>query len=117
MVEHLAFNQIVEGSIPSRPTFSTGSIYSSQSDLQSNLLATCPRCHGHLTDGHKCPRTRRSLVSELIVTALAGGFAAIVFLAVFDPHQLAVDLDGLMFATGALFALGVHQLFTWRRKR
>ena len=80
-------------------------------------MATCPRCHGHLTDGHICPRTRGSIALELGVTALAGGLSAIVFLAVFDPHQVTVDLDGLVFAAGALFALGVHHLFTWRRKR
>lgn len=78
-------------------------------------MATCPRCHGHLTDGHKCPRTRRSIAFELLSTALAGGLSAIVFLAVFDPHQVTADLDGFVFAAGAIFALGVHQLFTWRR--
>jgi uncharacterized paraquat-inducible protein A len=80
-------------------------------------MATCPRCHGHLTDGHKCPRTRRSIAFELLITAMAGGLSAIVFLAVFDPHQVTTDLDGLVFTAGALFALGVHQLFTWRLKK
>ena len=79
-------------------------------------MATCPRCHGHLTDGHKCPRTRGSLILELLVTALVGGLAAIAFIAIFDPAQVTVDLDGLAFSGGAVFALGVHQLLTWRKK-
>ena len=78
-------------------------------------MATCPRCHGHLTDGHKCPRSRGSIVFELLITALAGGLSAIAFVAIFDPHQMTVDLDGFVFGAGALFALGVHQLFTWKR--
>ena len=79
-------------------------------------MATCPHCHGHLTEGHRCRRTRRSLYLELAGTALIGGLAAIAFLAVFDPQQVTVDLDGLVFAAGAIFALGVHQTLMWRRK-
>lgn len=104
MVEHLAFNQIVEGSIPSRPT---NSLF---------LMATCPRCHGHLTDGHKCPRSRWAIAIELFGTAMAGGLAALAFVAIFDPEQLTIDLDGFVFALGAMVALGAHQLFTWRRR-
>jgi hypothetical protein len=80
-------------------------------------LATCPHCHGHLTEGHRCRRTRRSLSLELFGTALIGGLAAIVFVAVFDPDQVTVDLDGLVFAAGAIFALGVHQALTWKRRK
>ena len=80
-------------------------------------MATCPHCHGHLTEGHRCRRTRRSLYLELIGTALIGGLAAIAFLAVFDPRQVTVDLDGLVFAAGAVFALGVRQALMWRRKK
>lgn len=79
-------------------------------------MATCPHCHGHLTDGHVCPRSRTRLLFELLGIALVGGLAAIVFMAIFDPRQVTVDLDGLVFALGAVFALGVHQLFTWRKR-
>ena len=53
---------------------------------------------------------------ELFGTALVGGLAAIVFVAIFDPDQVTVDLDGFVFAAGALSALTVHQLFMWSRK-
>ena len=80
-------------------------------------MATCPHCHGHLTDGHVCKRSRGSLALELAVTALVGGLAAIVFMAVFDPRQVVVDLDGMVFGLGAIFALGTHQVFMWSRKK
>jgi len=80
-------------------------------------MSTCPRCHGHLTDGHKCPRSRASVALELFVTALVGGLAAIAFIAIFDPGQVTVDLDGLVFSAGAIVAVAAHQLFTWRTGR
>jgi hypothetical protein len=80
-------------------------------------MATCPRCRGHLTDGHVCPRSRRSIAIELGVTALVGGLSAIAYLAIFDPRQTTVDLDGFIFALGALCALGIHRIFSWRRLR
>ncbi len=79
-------------------------------------MATCPRCHGHLTSGHECPRSRQSKILELVITALAGGIAAIAFIAIFDPGQVTVDLDGLVFSGGALLALAVHQVFMWSRR-
>jgi hypothetical protein len=53
----------------------------------------------------------------LFATAIVGGLAAIAFVAVFDPDQVTVDLDGLVFAAGAVFALGAHQALTWKRAR
>lgn len=51
-----------------------------------------------------------------MITALAGGIAAIAFIAIFDPGQVTVDLDGLVFSGGALLALAVHQVFMWSRR-
>ena len=79
-------------------------------------MSTCPRCHGHLTREHRCPRSRTSLALELGGTALVGGLAAIVFAAVFDPHETTADLDLLVFATGALAALALHRVFGWIRR-
>ena len=80
-------------------------------------MATCPHCHGHLTEGHRCPRSRTSLALELFGTALVGGLAAIAFVAIFDPSEVTVDLDGFVFAAGAIFALGVHQALMWSRSK
>ena len=80
-------------------------------------MATCPHCHGHLTDGHRCHRSRKSFAFELFGTAFAGGLAAIAFVAILDPRQVTIDLDGFVFAAGAIVALAVHQLLTWRRNR
>ena len=78
-------------------------------------MSTCPKCHGHLTEGHRCPRTRRSVVIELAATGLLGGLVAIAAIALLDPGQMTTDLDLLVFLLGGLCALGVHQIFTWRR--
>ncbi len=76
-------------------------------------MSTCPRCHGHLTRGHRCPRSRLAVALELAVTAIVGGLAAIVFAAVFDPHQVTIDLDLLVFCIGAMAALAIHRVFAW----
>ena len=80
-------------------------------------MSTCPKCHGHLTTGHRCPRTNAAVAMELIATALVGGLAAMAFVAVLDPHQITIDLDFAVFALGALAALAVHTVFTrWPRR-
>jgi multisubunit Na+/H+ antiporter MnhB subunit len=48
-------------------------------------MATCPRCHGHLTDHHRCPRRRAKVAAEIILAALAGGLAALLVVALIDP--------------------------------
>lgn len=52
---------------------------------------------------------------ELILTAIIGGLIAISAVAILDPGQTTTDLDFLVFLLGSLCALGVHQIFTWRR--
>lgn len=79
-------------------------------------MSTCPRCHRHLTRGHRCHRSRKAIALELAGVAFVGGLAAVVFAAVFDPHEVTVDLDVLLFATGALAALAIHRVFTWIRR-
>jgi hypothetical protein len=48
-------------------------------------MATCPRCHGHLTDTHRCPRRRGKVAAEITLAAIAGGLAALVIIALVDP--------------------------------
>ena len=73
-------------------------------------MATCPRCKGHLTDAHRCPRGRLSLAAEAGAAALAGGLAGLVAAALFDGHGRAADLDLPAALAGALIATGTHRL-------
>lgn len=76
-------------------------------------MATCPHCRGHLTEHHRCPALKRALAIDLSVSALVGGLSALAFVAIFDPQQVTVDLDALVFALGAVLALGVRTLFEY----
>ena len=48
-------------------------------------MATCPRCKGHLTDNHRCPRRSYFVAAEVIVAAVAGGAAGLLLVILFDP--------------------------------
>ncbi len=73
-------------------------------------MATCPRCKGHLTDTHRCPRSRVSVGTEIAGVGLAGGLVGLLVLAAFDPRGTAADMDVLAFASGALILIGCHRL-------
>src|SRR5574339_1217785 len=49
-------------------------------------MATCPRCKGHLTDSHRCPRHRGMVALEIALAAIGGGFLGLLLVAIFDPH-------------------------------
>lgn len=69
------------------------------------LMATCPRCLGALTEGHKCrPIWIRRLRHQAGTTLLGGLLGAFI-------HVL-VAPDGLPimgFVIGALFFFGLHE--------
>lgn len=73
-------------------------------------MATCPKCKGHLTDGHRCPRRRAYVVAEIIACGLAGGLAGLLLLAAFDPHGQATDMDMTAIVVGALVAIGIDRV-------
>ena len=73
-------------------------------------MATCPRCKGHLTDGHRCPRRRVFVFAEVIACAIAGGLCSFALLAAFDPRNQAADLDIVAIAVGAIAAVGVNRV-------
>src|SRR6476620_6608529 len=50
-----------------------------------HLMATCPRCKGHLTDSHRCPRRPVVVAAEIVVTAVIGGVAGLLLVVMFDP--------------------------------
>lgn len=75
-------------------------------------MATCPRCKGHLTDSHRCPRRASLVALEMVLSAIAGGFAGLLLVAIFDPHGQISDVD-TFFAVllGAGVGVAVNRLF------
>ena len=73
-------------------------------------MATCPRCKGHLTDSHKCPRRPAIVAAEMIAAALAGAFLGLLLVAVFDRAGQITDADySISVILGALIAIGLHR--------
>ncbi len=72
-------------------------------------MATCPRCKGHLTDGHRCRKRRVFVVAEIAASAILGGLAGWMLLAAFDPRGQAVDMDLVAIVAGALVAIGINR--------
>ena len=71
-------------------------------------MATCPRCRGHLTDSHVCPRHPARTAVELLGAILAGGLVGQMLVAWLDPRGQA-DLDVIGIVVGACLAVGVYR--------
>jgi uncharacterized membrane protein len=73
-------------------------------------MATCPRCKGHLTDSHRCPRRPTIVAAEMIATALAGALIGLLLVAIFDRAGQISDGDySISVIAGALIAIGLHR--------
>jgi hypothetical protein len=72
-------------------------------------MATCPRCKGHLTEGHRCPRRRGYVIAEILACGIAGGLGGLLLLAAFDPRGQATDLDTVAMTAGAIVAIGINR--------
>jgi hypothetical protein len=72
-------------------------------------MATCPRCKGHLTDSHKCPRRPAVVGTEIVLAGLAGGFAALIVIAFIDPQGRLSNIDAGALIVGALGAIGLDR--------
>src|SRR4051812_39030972 len=73
-------------------------------------MATCPRCKGHLTDSHKCPRRPLVVAAEIIASALAGGFIGLLLVAIFDHTGQIPDTDYFISViAGAGIAIALHR--------
>ena len=75
---------------------------------ESGRMATCPRCKGHLTENHRCPRSRGRIAFETGLAAVAGGLFALLVFAVVDPHGQSA-LDGVLLVGGALAGVGIDR--------
>lgn len=72
-------------------------------------MATCPRCKGHLTDSHRCPRRSYMVALEIIAAGVVGGFAGLLLVAVFDPRGQITDVDSISLIVGALAGVGINR--------
>jgi hypothetical protein len=73
-------------------------------------MATCPRCKGHLTDDHRCPRSPARKALEVSIAALGGGLGALLVMSLVDPHGQ-VGFDGVVLVGGALAGIGLDRWF------
>ncbi|HET7220383.1 MAG TPA: hypothetical protein VFJ02_20150 [Vicinamibacterales bacterium] len=73
-------------------------------------MATCPLCKGHLTENHRCPRSRTRVAVETAVAAVAGGLFTLLLFSLADP-QGQVAMDGVALVGGALAGVGVDRFF------
>lgn len=73
-------------------------------------MATCPLCKGHLTENHRCPRSRARIVVETVLAAAAGGVCTLLLVSLADPHGQTA-MDGVALVGGALAGVGIDRLF------
>jgi zinc transporter ZupT len=74
-------------------------------------MATCPRCKGHLTDSHRCPRRPVIVAAEITAAALAGALVGLLMISLFDQHGRGTDTEYfLSVVAGALIAVGIHRV-------
>jgi hypothetical protein len=69
-------------------------------------MATCPRCKGHLTENHRCPRSPSRRTFETIFAAIAGIFGALLLVSLIDPHGQ-MSLDVVVLVGGALGGVAI----------
>jgi hypothetical protein len=73
-------------------------------------MATCPRCRGHLTDTHRCPRRPWRVAAEVTLAALAGGLAALLVVALVDPGGQLTHIDTAAITVGLFAGIGLDRL-------
>ena len=70
-------------------------------------MATCPRCHGALSEGHKCrPLWIRRLWRQIWFTLVGAVVGSLIHLLVMPEH-----VPVLGFALGGLLFFGVNEAF------
>ena len=73
-------------------------------------MATCPRCRGHLTETHRCPRRRGFVAAEIALAAVAGAIVALVFIALIDPDGKMTHINAAVIAVGVFGGIGIDRL-------
>jgi hypothetical protein len=77
-------------------------------------MATCPRCRGHLTDTHRCPRRPRRTFTRIAIAGLAGALVAMAAIALVDPEGRLAHIDALVITAGLGAGIGLDQLLRLR---
>lgn len=72
-------------------------------------MSTCPRCKGHLTGTHRCPRRPAVVITEITLAAIAGGLSGLVLVAALDPGSQVTSLDSIAILGGACLGIGVDR--------
>ena len=73
-------------------------------------MATCPRCHGHLSDHHRCPRRPFRAAAEIALAGFLGAVIAIVVVGLIDPEGTLTHLHAAAVAAGIFGGIGVDRL-------
>jgi uncharacterized membrane-anchored protein YitT (DUF2179 family) len=73
-------------------------------------MATCPRCHGHLSDHHRCPRRPIWVAAEFTLAAILGALVAIIFVGLIDPEGNLTHLHAAAVAAGIFGGIGLDRL-------
>ena len=74
-------------------------------------MATCPRCKGHLTDSHKCPRRPAIVAAEITAVAVGGALAGFLLVAILDTREQITNVDLiLVVGAGALIGVGIRRM-------
>jgi uncharacterized paraquat-inducible protein A len=76
----------------------------------SARMATCPRCRGHLTDNHRCPRRPALVAAEMTLSAIAGGMLGLLIVALIDPAGRLTLLDTAVITIGVFGGMGLDRL-------
>jgi len=72
-------------------------------------MATCPRCKGHLTDNHRCPRRPAVVAAEIVAAGIVGALGGLLVVALFDPNGKVAELDTVSMVGGALLAIALDR--------
>ena len=73
-------------------------------------MSTCPRCRGHLTDTHRCPRRPALVAAEITMAAIAGGLVALLIVALIDPQGQLTHVDTVAVTVGVFGGIGLDRL-------
>jgi hypothetical protein len=73
-------------------------------------MSTCPRCRGHLTDNHRCPRRPARIAAEVAAAGLAGGLVPLLAVALIDPGGELKQIDTVAVTIGVFAGIGLDRL-------